>query len=374
MDLTEIVEELCENHPEKMVVDISEYEDDNHQSYKHLYEITLAAKRELEEANFTMAAQHTTMEKDLADALDELKELKRRNNVISKSLIPTMDSIKSFCMEKIFVTNVTADPEHISEKVFDIDEFAKTISAKPGVYGKQRPSWFTPLQHELSKEAIQKKNIKESSVSIKNLIMFWKKEGKRVQTDPETVAAEYDQKRKEIILELISSDCSNEEKYLKYFLITPGLDKEFLKTLQGASELNIDARLLIALLEQPNNRFNKSIIENYVSKLHKGTEYNLKQELAEELVRGDWYIVSDINGSPEKYQAVPVSILENLVDKINAICDFLDSSADDELSANLAESSSNEIKEVDLQDEQYETETSTSEEIPSFVMFDDSML
>ena len=31
MDLTEIIQEVCENHPDKIVVDISEYENDEHQ-------------------------------------------------------------------------------------------------------------------------------------------------------------------------------------------------------------------------------------------------------------------------------------------------------------------------------------------------------
>ena len=49
-----------------------------------------------------------------------------------------------------------------------------------------------------------------------------------------------------------------------------GLDKEYLKTLQGAAQINIDANLVIALLEQPNDSFNREIIELYVSEIHIG--------------------------------------------------------------------------------------------------------
>ena len=156
--------------------------------------------------------------------------------------------------------------------------------------------------------------------------------------------------------------------------MTPGLDREYLKTLEGAAEMNVNAKLLISLLEQPNDKYNRTVIENYISNLHKGTEYDLKQELAEELIKGDWYITADINGTEEKFQAVPVSILENLINKINSVCEYLDSGADDVLSAKLAESTSNYFEdESSVAIEPYE-ESSDNAEVPSFVEFDDSMI
>jgi hypothetical protein len=384
MDLTEIIQEICENHPDKMVVDISDYENADHQLYKKLYEDICVAKRKLEEENASLMFDKMNAEKENAELLMENKELKRKNAIISESIIPTVDSIKHFCEKDIFVSNIIADPDAEKEEVFNIDGFKKTISSRPGIYGVIRPSWFTPLQHELSKKNIQKKNISSSSKTLMDRIRFWKKAGKRVVSAPEEVSKEYDEKRKKDILELIESDCSNEEKYLKYFLMTPGMDKEYFKTLQGASELNINAKLIISLLEQPNDKFNKVVVENYISEIHKGTEFNLKQELAEELVKGDWYIVADINGVTEKYQVVPISILENIVEKINAVCDFLDKSADDVLSAELAESTSSDNQDVNLSNtdnpESLSANLAESEnvvtdvEVPIFVEFDDSMI
>lgn len=384
MDLTEIIQEICENHPDKMVVDISEYENEEHQSYKKLYDDIHELKRQLEEDNFSLLSDKMNLEREVAELTKELTELKRKNAIISESIIPTMDSIKHFCDKDIFVSNIVADPDKPAEDIFNIEDFKKSISSLPGVYGMYRPSWFTPLQHELSKKNIQKKNISVSSKSLLECIKFWRKKGKRISIEPEAVSTEYDEKRKKDILDLIDSDCSNEEKYLKYFLMTPGLDKEYFKTLQGASELNINAKLIISLLEQPNNKFNRTVIENYVSEIHKGTEYNLKQELAEELIMGKWYITADIDGVTEKYQVVPISILENIINKINAVCDFLDKSADDVLSAKLAESTSSDNQDVNssntdmpetLSANLAESENDiTDVEIPTFVEFDDSMI
>ena len=106
-------------------------------------------------------------------------------------------------------------------------------------------------------------------------------------------------------------------------LLTPGIPKDFMKTLMGASELGVDANVVIQLLEQPKESFNWEIIEAYISKVHKATEYNIKRELANELIRGDWYVVSDINGSLQKYQMVPFDILNEVKQKLNDICDIL---------------------------------------------------
>lgn len=371
MELTEIMQELFDSFPEKIIVDMSEFETENHDTYKFLYENLLDEKKRLEEEYYSLVFKYQGLEKESAELAASVKDLKSKNAVLSSSVLPTMDSIKDFCSERIFVSDVVADPEHPFEETFDIVAFGKTISENPGVYGTYRPSWFTPLHDELSKSNIQKKNINETSKSIVKNLLFWKKNVKACQKDPNGVAARYDNERKKNILELINSDCSNEEKYLKYFLMTPGLNREFLKTLQGASELNINAKLLISLLEQPCNKFNKQVIESYVSNLHKGVEYNLKQELAEELIRGEWYIKAKINGVEDKFQLVPISVLENLINKINSVCEFLDSSADETLSAKLAESVSNgdeyEFTDADAFSD-YEDGT------PSFVDFDDSAL
>ena len=385
MDLTEIIQEICENHPDKTLVDISDYENEEHQSYKKLYEDIREIKRKLEEDNASLLFDKMNAERENVELLNEIAELKRKNAIISEEITPTVDSIKQFCEKDVYVSTIIADPEEETEEIFNVDDFKRTISSRPGVYGMKRPSWFTPIEHELSKKNIQKKNIEASSKTLLNRIMFWKKNGKKVASSPEKVSVEYDEKRKRDILELIESDCSNEEKYLKYFLMTPGLDKEYYKTLQGASELNINAKLIISLLEQPNDKFNRTVIENYVSELHKGTEYNLKQELAEELIQGKWYISAEVDGVLEKFQIVPVSMLENIEGKINAICEFLNSkSADDVLSANPAESTSNnnqDDKTTNKHDDKSlsanlaESEnTLTDVEIPSFVEFDDSMI
>ena len=376
MDLTDLMHELFENYPDKCIVNVSDYENTEHETYKHLYENVVALKNDLEENNFNLASDNQNLEEELSQALDRIKYLEGQIAILNKSLSPTLDGLKEFCNSKVVVSNIKSNPADEDEGIFNYDELAQSIASSPGVYGNLRPSWFTPLQDALSRENVKRKNIDNTSGTLLGMIRFWKKEGNRKDRDPKKVASEYDEKRKNDILELLSSDCSNEEKYLKYFLLTPGLDKDFLKTLDGAAELNINAKLIISLLEQPGNRYNKEIIESYVSRIHKGTEFNLKQELAEELVQGKWYITAKVNGTEEKFQVIPESVLQETIAKINSLSDYLDSSAGEGLSANLAESPSDEI--IYETKVQFVPENNSFEEpepeMPSFVDFDDSML
>ena len=90
MDLTEIIQEICENHPDKMVVDISDYENADHQLYKKLYEDICVAKRKLEEENASLMFDKMNAEKENAELLMENgvifnDEMKRRIMQATKS-------------------------------------------------------------------------------------------------------------------------------------------------------------------------------------------------------------------------------------------------------------------------------------------------
>lgn len=372
MQLTDLTKELFDNYPDKIIVDIHEFENKDHETYKHLYEIETSKTSKLTEENNSMVYDIQAREKEIDHLKKEMNILKAQNKALSAEILPTMDNIKTFCSEKIFVSDITTDAE--IEEVFDVNKMMDTISENPGVYGKYRPSWFTPIRNELSKSNIQKKNIEESTKTILSNLNFWKKVKKEYKKNPEAAALNYDKTRKENIINLLKSNCSNEEIYLKYFLMSPGLDREYLKTLQGASELNINACVLISLLEQPGNNYNKDIIESFVSKIHKGTEYNLKQELANELIKGDWHISAKINGNKDEFQLVPISVINNLITKINAICDFLDTIRDDGLSSGAPESPSNSNKNENTSYYNNESQYTNEEETPDFVEFDDSQL
>ena len=291
MELSEIIEMLQQEYPEKIVVDLTEYENEDHQTYKFLYEqLDVTHTQKMNEFGLVISDMQQ-FTKENAELEEQNRTLKEQLDKMNSSVWQLLDQFKNQVNREIVVSDVKTSRKF--DQKIDAKSFMQTISTTPGIYGGKRPSWYTPLKRQLSRENMKQKNVSNTIGTLKNKLLFWK--NMKTQS-PDKAATEYDNKRRDNILKLLQEECSNEEKYLKYFLLTPGLDREYLKTLQGAAQINVDANLVIALLEQPNDSYNREIIELYVSEIHKGTEYDLKQELAEELIRGEWCINAKVEG------------------------------------------------------------------------------
>ena len=374
MELSEIIEILHREYPDKIIVDLSECENEEHQTYKFLYEQlnTIHTQKMNEFGLIISDMQRFT--KENAELEAENKALQSQLDKMNSSAWQLLEQFKNQVNQEIIVSDVRTDTNNVQNIDIQSDcanlaqSLKKTVSTVPGIYGGKRPSWYTPLKKQLSRENIRNKNVSNTICTLKNILLFWKKNKEK---SPEKVAVEYDNERKANVLELLQEGCSNEEKYLKYYLLTPGMDKEYLKTLQGASKSNIDANLIIALLEQPDCSFNREIIELYVSELQKGTEYNLKQELAEELIRGEWNIYAKVDGKENLFQLVPIDELNSVKELLNKISDFIDLPTNGEVCANLAQTSSDTF-ETDIVPEYMSSENEFLSSLK--IDFDDSML
>lgn len=328
--------------PGKLICDASEVELDK-QSYKYLYE-TLKDKYNCLERDFhSQRFDYEDCQRELASLNADLQNLKESGSMYEDSTKSLMQFISRLLHEDIQINSVYAADgkgrkiETASDKKTQVEESSLAIC--PGIYNFQRPSWFTELHNELNKENAGKKVVK-NTIPFLNRIL---RERKSICSDnltPEEKADAIDRKRREEITKLINdAQSSNEEKYIKYMLLTPGMTKEYMKTLNGASELGLDARTVIQLLEQPKESFNKEIIEAYVSKAHKGLEYNLKQELAEELIKGEWTIHALVNGADEVFQLFPYEKIQELAKQFEKVYEALGKRSES-LSATMALSDS----------------------------------
>lgn len=325
-----ILEYIQENLPTKTLVELSEYEDEFHQTYKFLYEKLRKQHEELEMDFHDLRFDKENLDKEVIQLKADLQKQQDINSELKNQTMTFVDFINAYNEKEIVVSNIKVFSESGNEIELPADGekkyLEKDISLNPGVYGYKRPSWFTPLATELSKENVVNRTINNTKDLLEEKVSFWEKILKKLQKkeiDIEAAADTNDLLRRTRISELLNSDCSNDEKYVKYILLTPGMSKDFMKTLSGASEMGIDARIVIKLLEQPEGIFNQEILEAYISKVHKATDYNLKKELAKELIRGEWYIVSDINGIPQKYQLVPFEMIDDIKNKLSDIRDIL---------------------------------------------------
>lgn len=370
-NLASIMDILKNTYPDKTLVEIAEVENEEHQSYKFLYETLLEKLSRQTEEIYTLQFKNQDLEREVAEQSKELETQKTINGKLNDTTSTIMDFVKEFTEREIIVSD--AKPMNRNDEEIKVAEDKKislkdSISLQPGVYGFQRPSFFTPLSTELNKENVSKKSADNTKDILKerlHLFKFLKRKSKKSVAEK---MEQIDQYRRQQIFELLSGNYTNEEKYLRYYLLTPGLPKDFMNTLTGAAELGLDANVIIELLEQPKESFNKEIIETYVSETHKGTEFNLKKELAEELLRGEWYISADLNGKREKFQLAPLSLINELKDKLENICRILENLADDEVCANPAQTSSD-----NLQDETF-PDYPSEEELSSIIEFDESLL
>lgn len=310
----------------------------------------------------------------------DIKKLESQHE-IQVSIDEIISSIKKFLIQDIIVTNVRVLDKNEKEILYSSDTEKEysigDLSNNPGIYSFHRPSFFTEIEEEYNKMAAAKKATREAEKTMRHRICFWRGLNKKMSEQAvsiEALSAEVDQERKKQIVDLLNnSEISNEEKYLKYMLLTPGMDKEYLKTLMGADEIGINANIIIELLEQPKESFCKETIEAYVSEVRKGNGYNLKKELAEELIKGEWSIVSDINGEPCKYQLIPVSIIENIKKNLLRLTDQLKNP--EGLGLSQQEEEIAETEEADSFSEFELTQKELAEEFLSEeVEFDDSMV
>lgn len=286
------------------------------------------------------------VDKDEIDSLksiiSELEETvtQQQKQIDSYNALDTslLDEIKTYLTGSSFeitisdvrVVNSNNEEYSASSDFRDKKKYVSSdFSSLPAVYHFTRPSWFTPLKKEFNETNAKVKNAGKTSAVFHSSTSFWKKffTDKKIKELPVEKKAEVvDNTRKNNLAKLLN-DCtiSNEERYIKYLLLTPGMPDDFLKIFTGAAHLGIDARILIEFFELSKEKFNYELVSNYLSELQKGNDFNLKKEFAKELIRGDWYITSENNGKTVKYQIVPQSEFQTLKKTLDMIFQYVNS-------------------------------------------------
>lgn len=374
-NLGSLMEMVASAFPEKTVVDISEFENEDHQTYKYLYEGLNEKHNEAIAETFSLHHEIQELQKEIQELSEELEKYKKLNGELNEKTFGIIEFLKNYAEKEIYITDVKAKKIN-GEEILTNEKYKgalrQGVSDKPAIYGTSRPSWFKPVKKALSKSNMSKKYANNTNCLFARRLHIIKSFFSKVESEeisPETANEMAMKLRKKRILELLDSECSNYEKYIKYFMLTPALTKDYMDTLTKACELGLDANVVIELLEQPAECFNKEIIELYITQTHKATDYNAKKELALELIRGEWYVEADINGHTQKFQMTPMHLIEEVNDKLNSISSILSEMANEKLCANLTQSFSNGHK-----DEEEIDEMETNIDYTSFVDFDESML
>lgn len=323
-EIEEFRKKLAEENPEFTITEINLLEDESHQTYKTKFEELKSRIEEFQSDAIIKDSQKKEAELENIRLRKQMEIFEKENRDFkSRTLAEFVKFIEKITQEEIVISNVKAmdlDHEEIKTNNENFKVGPGDLADRPGIYHFKRPSFFTPLRRELNKKNEAEKVTRNTKHLFRDQLKFWKKAAEDKETKSnEEIKASYDANRKKALLQILNGDCSNEERYLKYMLITPGIDQDYLATLNGAAEIGLDARIIISLLEQPKETFNREMIEAYVSAAHKGTEFNLRRELAQELLAGSWYITADINGKREKFQLAPVTYLKEIEENLKKI-------------------------------------------------------
>lgn len=316
-DLIELIQNMIYSYlPDMALVRLDDFQDKNKQTYKSVCERLCIDNENLNHEVDDIKGKMSILE-------TKNEQYKSINEKFFSNAEEILEGIRKQTEREIVVSNVRCfnykdeliETESDHERHYNEED----LSVVPAVYEGRRPSWFSPLGKEFNQENVSKKTADRTKGTFLSQIAFWKKLSSSNAADNDK-AKIIDFERRKKITELLNSDLLNEEKYVKYMLLTPGISRDLLKTLTGAEELGLDANVIISFLEQPNSEFNKEIFEAYVSQVRKGTDYNLKKEFAADLLREDWYIVSDVRGGKEqKYRLVPIDELNEIREKIDSI-------------------------------------------------------
>lgn len=373
MEYSELVDELNKIEPDKMIVDVDDYESADKETYKYLYFNLNNVHQQLNNEYNALIVQNENVNRELAASLERVEKLNKEVESLKGTISGFMNELSRYVNQDIKLDNIhLLSSDSCNESVpnrhnMNVEFLKKNICDVPALYEGKRPSFFitSPDSILLSKKSVKDKNVKNTVSVFKDRFDFWKKFS-NTGDKPKNIAKAYDRLRYEKIIELLESEeLSNEEKYIKYELMSPGINKDFVNILDDASNLNLNANLIIALLEQPCDMFNKEIIKLYVSKVNKSTEYNLKQELAEELIAGKWIIEAELNGLPKKFQLVPISDVEKITTKLDALlrifsCEISAQEISETITNFESENDVNNELEVNFDDEMIDTYINTN--------------
>ena len=99
---------------------------------------------------------------------------------------------------------------------------------------------------------------------------------------------------------------TNQEKLALYAFYSDYHGKDMEKLLNFAGDKNINANLLIDLVESAKENGSIANVENMLRQFAKPSLVRAKLDFAKELIAGEWYITAEYNGKPTKFTLVPI--------------------------------------------------------------------
>lgn len=173
---------------------------------------------------------------------------------------------------------------------------------------------LTDLFMELKRDYLKKMNSFEKEHGI------LKKKEKDDKDEKSQIDAYLEQIRRNRLKSIQSivgnKELTNQEKLALYAFYSDYHNTDMEELINFAGDYNVNANLLIDILETPTNEYDCENVKNMLRQFAKPSEYHQMKRFARELLEGKWYITADYRGKETVFQLVPV-------DEINEIREIL---------------------------------------------------
>ena len=369
---------------DKIYVSVEEFENEEHQTYRFLYEKLHKAYEQLTDQLNQSKLDNERADHDLKEIhaekeavcvqMSELNEIIRQKDIKISELIQNVTNLEARAAElerglrEVANEKTVIDRRAVAQKEDKTDEIMKTAAkvihqllhgemfvisgdrfemidsatdmpietvdqgewkvsdhrtdGLPTVYEHKLPNWFVETDApEYTPEWERQKLVKKTKPGLFERIGFSHKKSveETAKTKDQMIDQALTEREAKVQALLNDKKMGNSEKYLRYMMLTPALGQDYIRTLDAAEQLGIDATIVIGLLEQPEWAHNKEMFAYYVSMLRRNNAYDFKSEVIRELIEQEYYVAGRVNGREEKLTLVPYAYLQELKDQLNHI-------------------------------------------------------
>ena len=298
-----------------------------------------------------IAEQSNILEKENAKQDKTIADLKKAKSKLEKQLKETKQALKDAIgaspkfvyqslNQKVLVTgSIRVGPkEKVEDGVFLEDvEVVVDIDEPIMNSGGERDSFYNEIQVDECKEPSKEfteANFKKKSILrvvtdrllrrsvVENNILKLEDnteheitlvDERREKSDKELLLERFKRSQKKVIQNIADNKrMTNQEKLAMYAFYSDYHGKDMEKLINFAGDNGIHANLLIQLLEDPGKACSFENVRDMLRQFAKASEFRIREDFANELIAGEWYITADYNGHITKFQLVPIEEFNEL--------------------------------------------------------------
>ena len=254
--------------------------------------------------------KNTELSKQIADLEKQIEELRLENQKI------VADSVLANMSKEVNISTVRVFGKAVEEDIFlhnvsDVLGEVRDVSKVGGI----RQSFYVKDSDKAKELTVQNARSKVAEILFRS--KFFEKlfrdscaYEKKVSGKVDITASQMDANRRKSIDLLLSDDkLSNRAKLALYAGWHEYHGTEMEDLLNYAGDHCLDANYVIRLLEKPDVANNYQNIRGFLRQACKASEARMKREAAKELIAGEWFVITEYNGKPCRFQMFPVEEL-----------------------------------------------------------------